>query len=303
MGANRPFQMDHLQINHAWQTLNVVIDNTEIGSIYEPPKTKTPEPYDSPGELYAALRDRLAPLEMTLALEYLYARFSIVAAPDPSLPDLEKHAEFMRNALLRTATSEMQHLRAANELMWRLARLGIPDMPEYEPVLHPALKGVPKGDKETRDAELRPFTKDALNDFIGAELPSGTINGAYAKVVATLQKPEYETLGELAGRIVHDGVEHHARFRDVRSVVQLYGNATPYLRPLRLGTREETPGAREAYRAIIRHLTDAYRRLSRDAYDEAALSLGDAKIAMDALLKEGERLASQNIGIPFWDFQ
>src|SRR5262249_44863214 len=115
MNGNRPFQMDHFQINRTWQDLNIVIDNTEIGSVYLPPKPAMAKPYDSPEELYDVLAMLLAPLEMTLALEYLYARFSLVTQPNPDWPRVEQHAEFARHFLLLTAVSEMQHLRWANE--------------------------------------------------------------------------------------------------------------------------------------------------------------------------------------------
>src|SRR5262249_24505233 len=36
LDANRPFQMDHFQINRTWQDLNIVLDNTEIGALYVP---------------------------------------------------------------------------------------------------------------------------------------------------------------------------------------------------------------------------------------------------------------------------
>jgi Ferritin-like len=176
MNGNRPFQMDHFQINRAWQDLNVVIDNTEISAIYLPSTPETAPPYTSPEELYSELRDQLAPLEMTLALEYLYARFSLVREPNPQWPDMEKHTEFLRHYLLLIAVSEMHHLRWANELLWSLTK-AFPGLPRYRPVLTPALN-VPLDVNLTRPRALRPLEPEVLADFIAAESRSGTINGS-----------------------------------------------------------------------------------------------------------------------------
>ena len=78
---------------------------------------------------------------MALAIEYLYARFTIVAPEDAATadhPTLRDDVTFMRHFLLLTATSEMVHLRLANQLLWELYEAGLVVDPPYEPVLHPA---------------------------------------------------------------------------------------------------------------------------------------------------------------------
>jgi len=299
MRANRPFQMDHFQINHAWQDLSVVINNTETDSIFQPQLLRNSTPYATPLELYEAIRDELAPLEMTLALEYLYAYFSIETKLDPNWPDLADHTKFIRLALLEIAVGEMHHLRSANELLWKLTQI-IPGLPPYVPVLDPSHIKVPNGTANGRDPLLRRLTPDVLEDFITIEKPSGTINGAYACAIATLQQPEYQTLSELAGRIVNDGVEHFARFRDIRSMLRVYGKQQPYLRPIQLGTRAQASAALQAFDDIKRNLTEAYRELAQGNFAPAAPSLAAGRAAMEALLQEGDALASKGIGIPFW---
>jgi hypothetical protein len=299
MDANRPFQMDHFQINHTWQDLNIVLNNTEIGSLYEPAKVADAIPYASPDELYRDLHGRLAPLEMTLALEYLYARFSVVTEPDQDWPDLADHAEFVRHYLLQIAVGEMQHLRAANELLWSLAA-SMPNLPRYTPALQPG-REVPDGNQKTRPRALRSLTFEVVESFVAVERPSASINGAYARVVSTLKQKEYpKHLSEIAARVVSDGMDHFASFSEIRSVLSLYGNAQPYLRPLVQGSQGEAAAALNAYNRIVTDLTSAYGQLARGDFVHAAQLLADARSAMNDLLQEGDRLARLNIGIPFW---
>jgi|HubBroStandDraft_6_1064221.scaffolds.fasta_scaffold40112_3 hypothetical protein len=302
MNANRPFQMDHFEINRTWQDLNIVVDNTEIGSVYLPPIPENAKPYDSPEHLYSELSGQLAPLEMTLALEYLYARFSLVTRPDPQWPGVEKHAEFVRHYLLLTAISEMQHLRWANELLWSLAK-AFPRLPPYRPILTPALE-VPKDVRGTRPRALRPLEPAVLADFIAAEERSGTINGSYAQVTATLMRPEYPAhLSDLAGRIANDGVEHFDRFNEIRSVLAIYSEQPPfpYLRPIKLDPSAATKGARDVRDEIITNLSGAFALMAAGDFGSAANLLADSRAAMNRLLGLGETLANQGIGIPLWD--
>jgi hypothetical protein len=138
---NRPYQFDHFEINQHWERLNIVLNDTEIDSLYVPPEEDHARPFDSPEQLATALRESLAPLEMALAIEYLYARFSLLSreeglAQKERWPTLADDVTFIRHFILLTAVSEMQHLRWANQLLWELydGRL----IPSYEPVLQPA---------------------------------------------------------------------------------------------------------------------------------------------------------------------
>lgn len=305
MPLNRLDQMDYFQINRAWQELNVVIQNTEIGAVYFPPAAERRVlAVGSPEELAAALRDTLAPLEMTLALEYIYARFSLRAPEEaaglgwPTMPD---DLIFARHYLLLTATSEMQHLRWVNEILWRLfeARL----VPDYQPVLVPS-PTVPTGPGTSRPRALRRLEPATLDDLIAVERPSGTIDSAYARVTATLAGDVYpQHLRDLASRIANEGMQHYTRLRDIRRVFQLYDGATPpypYLRPLTPGTPEQASAALGLYAEVLRNLTAGYTDMAHGAVDAGGRGIAAARAAMNALLDEGERLAAAGIGIPFW---
>lgn len=305
MPLNRLDQMDYFQINRAWQDLNIVIDNTEIGAIYFPPAAEAAaKPFGSVEELAAELRDTLAPLEMTLALEYLYARFSLHTpeeAASVGWPTMRDDVIFARHYLLLTAASEMQHLRWVNEILWRLfeARL----LPDYSPVLVPALT-VPNGVGRSRPRALRRLDPVTLDDLITVERPSGTIDGAYARVAATLAGDGYpQHLRDLASRIASEGMQHYTRLRDIRGVLRLYDGATPpapYLRPLTPGTAAQASAALALFAEVLRNLSAGYADMARGAFATAGPSIAAARTAMNALLDEGERLGAAGIGIPFW---
>jgi hypothetical protein len=143
---NRPYQFDHYQINHEWQKLNIVLNGREIDSVHFTAPADAAVPYDEQ-ELVRQLRQFLAPLELTLAFEYLYARFSLRDPDDPNEVDPDKLQ--LRNALtlareylLLIAISEMQHLRWDNEILWELHKAD--KIKDYTPVITPA-ELVPEG--------------------------------------------------------------------------------------------------------------------------------------------------------------
>ena len=69
-GANRPYQMDHYEINQRWQELNIVLLGKEISNIFRPRIADLANPFDSPDELADNL-EFLAGIEHVLVLEYL----------------------------------------------------------------------------------------------------------------------------------------------------------------------------------------------------------------------------------------
>jgi hypothetical protein len=310
MPVNRPYQMDYYQVNQAWQQLSIVLDNTEIGSRWVPPTPDTAKPYGSPEELATALRDTMAPVEMTLAVEYLYARFSLLT-PDEARgsqwTDLDQHVRFARHMLMLTAGSEMQHIRWTNQLLWSLKEAGL--VKDYTPVLTPSDQ-VPSGGGKTRPRQLRRLDAQTLHDFIVVEAPREALEANYERAAATLRGAAYPPhLYELASRLINDGMQHFNRLRDVACVLALYRKAEPpypYLREIEPDPRGKDGPAKaalEAYDDLKAKLYRGYELLARGAFAEAAPMIAGARAAMDKLLKEGERLAiiqPKGIGIPFW---
>jgi hypothetical protein len=304
IAKNRPYQFDHFQINQQWQSLNVVVHDREIGSVYIPPRESFANPFASPEELACELRDKLGPMELTLALEYLYARFSVLSpeeAKESHWTTMKDDVTFIRGCLMIIATCEMQHLRLVNELLWMLHDAGL--IASYAPVLSPAAK-LPDGKGGWRDSSLRRLTPEALHDFINIERPSGFLDGAYAKVIATLRSPIYPAHAiELAERIDSDGVDHYSRFREVKTALKAYSGAEPpfpYLRAVTLGTPEQAAAALAIYQEILRALGAGYEAYGRGGLTEGAPLVNAARLKMNELLQVGEKLAAGGIGIPFW---
>src|SRR5207253_8448117 len=73
---NRPAQIDHYEINQRWQDLAIVLEGREISGVYHPRELDRMNPLASPDELADKLID-LATLEHAVALEYLYALYSL----------------------------------------------------------------------------------------------------------------------------------------------------------------------------------------------------------------------------------
>jgi hypothetical protein len=125
----------------------------------------------------------LCGLEHVVLLEYLYAYYSLKQPEDFTNSRNSADVLFVRHELLGIAVSEMRHLRWANQLLWTLAQRRL--IRDRGPALEPGRK-VPTATGE-RDRQLRPLALPALDDFIAVERPSGTLDGAYARVVATLR--------------------------------------------------------------------------------------------------------------------
>lgn len=302
-GLNRPTEMDHYEINLRWQELPMVLGNKEVSSTFRPRPQDFATPFASADEMAQRIFE-LATLEHVLALEYLYAYFSI-HTPD-EIPDgplaqfLREDVQFLRHFVLLVAVSEMQHLRWANQLLWELREGGFIDPTMYGPSLgvSPTVPVCDAGGSRPRS--LRTLTAATLKDFIAVERPSGQIEGQYSRIVATLRmdKQYPESLFQLASRIVNDGNEHFLRFRDLQSVMSQY-QGTPWLRTIVVGSGDTDPEVAEAmksYFELIRNLRLAYATGS--VTDR--MHIIAARDAMAKLQIQSDTLAAKGIGVPYF---
>lgn len=303
LARNRPFQFDHFQINTAWQQLNMVLQNTEIGSIYTPLSADTALPFHTPEELAAVLR-QLAQIELALALQYLYACFTVrdeEEARQLGGQHLADDVLFIRHTILRVATAEMLHTGWVNEILWQLREAGM--IAAYEPIIEPAA-ALPTAEKlDGQPRALRPLTPETINEFVAIEDPASTIDLTYERVIATLRLPGYPRhLPSLAVRIVTDGLEHFTQFRAIRQLLQFYDAAatSPWLRPVTLGTPEQTAAALQLYETIRQHLATAYAEPGRAQPRLYGAQVAAARQAMLELYDIAEQLARQGLGIPFF---
>ncbi len=308
--AARPFRFDPYEINTQWHHLDFVVENKQVDGAYQPHPVETGEPLQSLTTVVEKLEGKLAPTELTLMIEYLYALFSL-QDPDrvdtstwPTLPD---DLRFARQFLTLVAVGEMMHLRWANQLLWELDSLGeYPSGKHYRPVVELA-KSVPQGASGTtiieRKPELRALTLDVLREFVFVERPGGIVDHGYADVVASLEEHDAtQPLAEIATRIDTDGMQHYQRFRDMLRVLSAYedGSQTPpYLRNLRTGNRNDTGLALRTFDEIIVEVRASFAASAAGNPSRAEARVKRSRTLMRTLLAEGERLAASGIGIPF----
>jgi hypothetical protein len=300
----RPFEMDHYEINEQWQDLAIVLEGRERHIPYVPGPIPPADPFSNLRELVEKLRE-LAGIEHALALEYLYARYSmrVGEALDPSQ---QQHANYIAHELLMIAASEMMHLRWVNQLLWELWHLR--HTSGFVPELSAATYVPGRGG--LRKVAMRPLDR-AIDDFIAAEAPSGTIEGQYARVFATLRHGYPASLPGLASRIIADGVSHFTRFREIRAILRHYGNSNQ-VTAARRGTvhlvqelvREITVAdidnyllneIKSLYGQLICNLQQAYRSGSAEERE----GIGLARQVMMELDEEAIGLAQKGLGIPF----
>jgi hypothetical protein len=335
---NRPYQLDHYQINSEWQNLNVVLENREISAVYVPEVMDTANPFKDLDELVEVLVTWLAPLEMALALEYLFTYFTIQNPKKIANSDLRETVEFVREHLLMTAASEMQHLRWANELLWGLTA----EVP-FTPVLTPS-KLIPTGPGRpvpkqltidavykymrpagrpkhaTTSSALEDFEKNNENsgfryralraldpvvqaDFIAVEHERGFIDFMYSRVVATLRQAQYpDHLIQLPLRVLSDGMRHESEFLQIQAALKPFDPAK-YLRTLKTpdGPTDKTQPALDLIDEIVAQLKKAYDLAGNELLARSSEPIAEARTAMYKLLEVGETLAAKGIGIPFFN--
>lgn len=302
--ANRAFEASYYQINQRWQDLAIVLEGRETAGFYTPRSTLRDQalPFANADELYKRITE-LAALEHLVAVLYLYALFSLIQPTDAAKagagewPTLADDVAFTRSILMEVAIGEMQHLRAANRLLWGLAeQTGRP----HQPSVIPPAKTLPvAGQQQPVPAALAPLTLDTVELFINVERSSAFIDGQYARVTATLKQSGYPPyLFELASTIADEGEQHFLNFRDIQRVLEPYGTNSPvYLRSIKPGDSADTSVAEalNIYRRILDLLITGYRRETV----ANQRSLAQARTLMFDLQDRAENLARNGVGIPF----
>jgi len=199
----------------------------------------------------------------------------------------------------RTMANITEYVHAEHKIEFRPSGLQAPT----EAAVAQFQKADGSAGAEWRPRQLQRLTAAVQQDFINIEHPSAFIDGAYARVVATLRQPgEYPPhLVDLAQRIVSDGVQHESRFNTIKAALAPFSEAQ-YLRSDDFAPASETDAhdALEHRDGIINALKEAYMAAANDHFALCAQRIADARTTMNKLLTEGERLASKNVGIPFF---
>ncbi|MEM7422390.1 MAG: ferritin-like domain-containing protein [Pseudomonadota bacterium] len=313
--AARPRRYDPYEINLRWQELDFVLQGSESNRT-APVVLPTPSnvPIGDVNEAIRELETELAPLELTLALEYLYAYFSLKAPEDlspaeqdrwPQLPDDLRAA---RQLLLSVALSEMTHLRWGNQILWELWQAGLyPAGKVYRPALAASLTiPAPPDQGGARPRALRPATPEILAEFEFVERPGELLDTEYTRLVHFLHdNPDGRIppgLYEIAVRIDSDGTQHYQKFRDIIRILGQYGGSPPiYLRPVQVARPDRVPDAMALMNQLFAWLRAGYATSGAGDPQGSAGDIMHARDIMHALSDEAERLARKGWGIPFFD--
>ena len=304
IGANRPFQIDHYEMNNIWETLPFVLEGREIEGDYRPTRIVNDEPHASVGDLVEELENELAPLELTLAVQYLYALFSL-KHPDEvrseERPKLADDLAAVRQQMTLIAVGEMTHLRWVNQLLWEIDRQGLGHKGwRYRPIVR-----LTKQFRQTRAVPvLQPLTPQTLQLFVDLERPQGRMASAYGRCLGTLKQEKFpRALYELAARIDDDGIGHYQQLRNMQRILGSYagsGNDYPYLRPVVERRTPETAKALEIFADILAHIRIAYAAEAEGEWPAGEDEIQRGRAKMMELHAAAEAAARSGLGIPFF---
>ena len=314
----RPVRYDPYEINLKWEELDFVLQGQEMNETPDPLLMIEPPSQDTLQHMIAELSDELAGMELTLALEYLYAYFSlrnpdeVTDEQEAQWPGLREDIRGARQMILSVALSEMTHLRWVNQVLW-LIYAAYPEEGKYVPVLTPAAT-LTEPDKDdptkevTRKRMLRPAQQSVLEDFARIERPGGALDTEYVKLVRFLRQskqPFPEGLLQLAVRIDSDGMQHYQKFRDTARFLEPYAQQEElYLRPIKTAKKPYSKEVNAALDCIDVALDDLAKAYTLEAQvkdlPKANALIKDAREQMHKLSEIGENLARQNIGVPFF---
>jgi hypothetical protein len=309
IAQNRRYEIDHYEINKIWEKLPFILEGREIDGDYSPPILVEGLPYSGAVELIDKLENELGPMELALAMQYLYALFSLRdpdrkpnELPSGIWPTLSDDLKVVRQFVLLVAIGEMTHLRWVNQLLWVLDHNGFfPKGRQYRPVVVWSTRL----EFAKLDVELLPLTPKTVENFIKIERPNGLLDAAYRRCIATLRQDGYpkEAL-EIAMRIDADGTDHFQRFVNVRRILAAYNGSDesyPYLRTITKTSGTKTKKALELFGVVRKSINDAYAAEAARDYKRAEQHITDARQIMLKFRAEAENLAAKGVGVPLLD--
>lgn len=220
--------MRHAEMMSRWSELPFVVDGRET-DVYEPVTPSSAPTLLDRNTIISRLQN-LAKVEHALAIEYLYAHYSLKADP-PNPFGLSSSADPVSAAaqeLFLVAIDEMRHMRSVNEI---LHELGQPA------VLERALIIGEDFDQTGRSFEhpftMKPLTPDRLNWFIDVERASpnmeeggeNSIDGMYTLILRSIEQSNQfddakkRRISHLIKVIIDEGTDHFERFSRAQKVL------------------------------------------------------------------------------------
>ena len=239
--------LEHIEINGRWQELDVVLEARERRATYAPTSLNA-TPYPDEATLVLHLR-WAAGVEIAVIHEYLAAMYSLNR--NVAGANLRDDVDSARAELLRILYSEMIHLRKVNDILRPFHTGAGPFVPALR--VAATLRGNP-----VRARRLEP---DVLTEFIELERPSASVDGLYARILATLEADAQRELeAEIVRGIMVDGLDHFQTFEFISEWLSDHPNPDSYLLPLNPPTGNETTHRQlqVRYREILTALRQAY---------------------------------------------
>jgi hypothetical protein len=287
-----------------WETLPVVIAEQETDHAVVIPPLTDPAPWSR--EAIIAELTYLATIEHALAIEYLYAYYSLDAerAPPAKTASVRTQDFFAASQVLRSiAVDEMRHLRWVNEALQLLGA----------PVSLGRAEAFREGGN-TIDGTfgLEPLTPERLDYFIAVEAPSRRLDdphqldGLYGHLLRSLAAGKTgldaattRRLAEIMKMIVDEGQEHWVRFGKVKALLSPYPSES-WLRVLAPPATVISADDRlDLADAFYRNLLAGLRVAFEETPVNRAAAILDARALMYNLDDIAEELAADGMGLRF----
>jgi hypothetical protein len=217
-------EMRHQEISRVWQSLNFVVGRREIVTPFAP-RQLADKPLAAGAELERYLR-YAAGVELAVAHEYLSAAYSLKRPADVA-SNLREDIRVSYAELMRVAIGEMRHIRGVNEVLRSLATPGT-----FQPALQVAAKVPAQEPGKYRDVTLRPATRASISDFIDIERPSVSVDGVYARILATLERDGPHNAAQSIRTIMAEGEDHFQTFIAIQEWLRPHAEAS-YLRSIK----------------------------------------------------------------------
>lgn len=230
---DRRWDGENLTIRHAdmlrrWEEMSFVIARSETDR-YSPSIARPPQRLLSRAEIIDRLK-RLAPVEHALAVEYLYAYYSLALPAGRPEGETGIRARIFTagDEVFQVAIDEMRHLRSVNEI---LIELGEASVLGRAGIIGEDFDGDGKGFQ--RPFAILPLTRAQLDWFIDVEAASQnhgggdeeTIDGMYTLILRSIEESDgfsadqKTRLSHLVKVIIDEGIDHFKRFSRARSAL------------------------------------------------------------------------------------
>jgi len=248
----QPAELDHYEINQRWQELNFVVEGREILGSYVA-TTRTAQPFANTQVLEAQLR-YAAGVELAVMQTYLTSAYSLRTVGASA--ELTEDIHAARAEMMRVAIGEMRHLRAVNDV---LSSVSLAAGRPFTPAMRVAR--ILPGD--TAPWQPRAATPAAIADYIRFEAPSVSVDGLYARILATLERDGNDEQVQSVRSIIAEGEDHFQTFTFIQEWLGRH-QPTEYLRSLNLApppaTHVQHRALQQLFTTILQQLHDGYSR-------------------------------------------